>query len=225
MKKFLFFGILLCVVVSTDQKDVTDRLINKKGTWNLTGDFSLGINNNESENEDSFSTNDSRSINFRSAVGHTVSDNLIVGLGFGYGRRTQDLDFSANDGAFNNTENTTNTYSVFPYVKKFFGLSKSLAFFIQGEVRYDRSELEQETMNVGQFNRDNNTDSLFVGIRPGMTFFVSKKFAFETNFGSLGYSRFSSEANNGDLDSSSTGNSFNFDFNPSNLFFGLSYYF
>ncbi|MEM8928079.1 MAG: hypothetical protein AAGC45_07740 [Bacteroidota bacterium] len=225
MKKILFFGALLHAMVTTAQTDLQDKRIIEKGTWNILGDFSLGFDNNESEDEDSSSSNDFNSVNFRSAIGNAVSDNLIVGLGLGYGRRSQNLDFAADDGSSNNTDNITNTYSIFPYARKFFGLNKNLTFFVQGEVRYDRSENEQEISNGAQFNRDFERDALFVGIRPGLTFFVSKNFAIETNLGSLGYSRFSSESNNGDSITSSDGDSFNLNLNPSDLFFGLSYYF
>jgi hypothetical protein len=73
---------------------------------------------------------------------------------------------------------------------------------------------------------ESSSNDFFVGLQPGLSFFMSKKLALETSIGSLGYRRITREDNNDNFSNSST-NSFEFSFslNASDFLFGLFYYF
>lgn len=67
----------------------------------------------------------------------------------------------------------------------------------------------------------------FIGISPGLTYFMTKRLALETQLGFFGYTNDESSFEDGQGNSNRTSESSNlsFNLNSSNLFFGLSYYF
>lgn len=221
MKKVLLLTALLCVGIIKAQEDTKDKFILEKGTWNLSGNFAFGFNDGDSNGIDTSSDENTTFIEISPTVGYFFNNNFQVGLGLGYGYRDSDFEF-VNNGAIINRNIEDHTFSVYPYARKYFGLKKNFAFYLQGEGRYSRSSREQNLTEIPDTDFDSSSDSFFIGIRPGLTFFVSNSFAFETTLGSLGYTHTSF-----DDDGNTTGDFKSFDFNlsSSDLFFGLSYYF
>ena len=98
-------------------------------------------------------------------------------------------------------------------------MSKNLALYLEGQLGYERFWSENRFSDL---DRDtSNGDGFFVNARPGISFFASKNLAFETSIGVLGYSYSSSEGEDFDNEQQN----FSFSLNPSDLFFGLSYFF
>lgn len=226
MKKILYLGALLNVLLINAQDDTTDRLVIEKGTWNLGGNFSFGFSQNEfnfqNRDESGISENESTRISFFPNIGYALGKNFMVGLGLGYGYfKSENL--SIRDEMVNsfNTSNST-SYSIFPYARGYFPVGRKLAFYAQGEVRFTDINTRFNDENSNLPANESDRKNYFIGVRPGLTFFVSKNFALETALGSFGYSREELERDDqgqGDSDS------FNFNLNSSDLFFGLSYYF
>ena len=227
MRKILFVSALLTLGVTRAQTDQTDRLIIEKGTWNLTGSASLSFGSNDSENASFSGSGDFNSFSLNPLFGYAVNDNFVVGLGLGYGRTSSESDSVDNDGLMNEFESEGTGYSIFPYARKFFSISSNFAFFLQGEARYTNgsNEVTRTLDGATTFTSDADSESWFFGFRPGITYFVSKRFAFEANLGALGYATSNNEGNTGTDVSESDSREFNFELNPANLFFGLSYYF
>ncbi len=219
MKKILFAFALFSAGVFTTQGQTDDKFTIEKGTWNLTGSVAFGLRNDDMESSDTSRTSDYSSFLLRPSAGYAVGNNLVVGLGIAYENRDEESTY-VSGGSVSESELKTNTYGIFPYVRKYFGLSQNLALSLQGEVGYSRSEIEHTSGGISNLT-DVERDAFFFGIRPGLTFFLSKRFALETNLGSLGYTMTNSKND----DSESDSNRFSLNLNPSDLFFGLSYYF
>ena len=227
MRKILFLSTLLISGLTVAQTDQTDRLIIEKGTWNVTGSVTFRSDAIDSEGDSFSNSNDFNSFTFSPSGGYALSNNFIVGLGLGYARGTNEDNNTDSEGLISEFESETTTYSIFPYARKFFSVSPNFAFFLQGEARYSNTSNESDrTFDGTTTNASSDGESWFFGIRPGVTYFVSKRFALEANLGTLGYTTTNNERDNSSGNTTESDfNRFAFELNASNLFFGLSYYF
>ncbi|MEM8509195.1 MAG: outer membrane beta-barrel protein [Bacteroidota bacterium] len=227
MRNFLFYSALLISGFIVAQTDQPDRFVIEKGTWNVTGNVSLRSNSIDNEGESFSNANDFNSFSFNPLVGYALSNNFVVGLGLGYSRGVNEDANTDVDGVTTEFESETTTYSIFPYARKFFSVSPNFAFFLQGEARYNTISNESDrTFGDTVTNSSSEGDSWFFGIRPGVTYFVSKRFALEANLGTLGYTTSDTEnSNSSGATTESDVSQFAFELNASNLLFGLSYYF
>lgn len=214
MKKLLIITFLLMFGIIIGQEK-EENLNIQKGTWNLGGTFSLNNSNSEFDSNTSKNENDQFYIGFYPRVGYAINNNLIIGLGLGY----EYIDDKTYYSGIENYDSNQNTLVIFPYIKKYFNINEKFSFHLQGEFRVSKSWTDsKDLINI---NSNETSNSLFVGIRPGITYFLTKKFALETSIGALGYSTGKHENDNGE----GKFNSFNFNLNSNNLLFGLSYYF
>ena len=208
MKKIIIIAFIFTFGNSFSQEN--EEFLNiKKGTWNLGGKVSFLHNNYENKHNDNNPyENKLTNLNFEPQIGYAVGNNFSIGIGLGYG-------YSKNKSNSYDYESVENTYSVFPYVKKYFSVGKKLTINLQGELRYTEFENNNE---ISENDRSGN--KLFIGIRPGITYFLNKNLALDSNIGSLGYSTSKYD----DYNHNEKSNGFNFSLNSSALFFGLSYY-
>ncbi|MGB1043167.1 MAG: outer membrane beta-barrel protein, partial [Tenacibaculum sp.] len=179
MKKLLFISMIFVFGISNGQEK-KEKLTIKKGTWYLNG--STYLNSNDSFQENNENTSNQLNFNISPKIGYTIEDNLIIGIGLGYGY---------NESNYNDTNTgNNNSYSIFPYVKKHFSIGKNLTFSILGEINYTYSENNNNYYNNLSLESVNSTSNSYsIMIKPGITYFVSNKFALEANIGSLGYTR------------------------------------
>tara|TARA_R110001592_G_scaffold3585_1_gene20659 strand:- start:1133 stop:1783 length:651 start_codon:yes stop_codon:yes gene_type:complete len=216
MKKLLIITFLFTFGIILGQE--TEKNLNiQKGTWNLGGTFSLNNSNSSSEfiSNSSKNENDQFYVGFYPRVGYAINNNLIIGLGLGYEYR----DFKTYYSGIENYDSNQNTLVVFPYIKKYFNITEKFSFHLQGEFSVSKTWIDNKSSITNNSNETRN--SLFVGIRPGITYFLTKKFALETSIGALGYSTGKNENDN----NKGKFNSFDLNLNFNNLLFGLSYYF
>ena len=151
-----------------------------------------------------------------------LKKNLIVGLALRYSRFNREA-ISRNDSliSFSGTgENTT--LGVAPYLRGYLPVGDRLAFYAQFETNFFKTTSKSEDKIPEPDFFENESRSFFVGVRPGVTFFISERFALETVIGSLGYTQGKFE-DTADRETKSEG--FSFNLNSSEIFFGLSYYF
>ncbi|CAM1339645.1 outer membrane beta-barrel protein [Tenacibaculum aestuarii] len=208
MKKLLLCTMLFAFsLANAQEKKDNEKLTIEKGTWYTAGNFSIGKSSNEFEG--SPETSKYFSFNFSPKVGYTINDNLIIGLGVGYGYSKSESGNGIGKG---------NSYQIFPYIKKHFPLGKKLTISLQGEFSYNYSEFSDNSLPNPN---ERNSNQYFIGIRPGMTYFLNKNIALEANIGSLGYSKTDLNENNFPDRESDT---FQFNINSTDLMFGLSYY-
>ncbi len=206
MKKLLLSTMLLALSFAHGQEK-KEKLTIEKGTWYTSANFSLG--HNSFELEGSPETSKYFNFNLSPKIGYTINDNLIIGLGVGYGYSKSESGSEIGKG---------NSYQIFPYVKKHFPLGKKLTISLQGEFNYSYSDYSS---NINSIPYERSSNQYFIGIKPGITYFLNKNIALEANIGSLGYSKTNQDENNlPDRES----DSFQFNINSTDLMFGLSYY-
>jgi hypothetical protein len=200
MKKLLLITVILFYGITNAQEN---------GTWVFGGDLDFGTAKNESFNPvgTTFKAN-----GFAIAVrtGYVFTkNNLEVGLGLGY-------DTSKSNNNTNNTEFKNNSYTISPYVRKYFPVNENFSFFLQGEVAFS-----SRTFEINNRFNENEGNSIFTGIRPGFVYFVTKNIALNSTIGALGYSNAVSKRN-GIKENES--NDFSFSLSSSTIIFGIAYF-
>ena len=206
MKKLLIVAFLVIYGTSVAQETDTKRII-PKGSWTIGGNLGFSANNSEfsRELEDDIERKN-HTYSLLPKIGYTISENLIIGLGLGYS-------FSKDD--INDDNSKTNSYNFTPYIRKHYGIGQNLSLFIQGEGNYEIAKQKNTNSNY-----ENTSKSLFIGFRPGLNYFISKKVALETTIVSFGYKHRTSEVTGSDNSKTDT-NSFNFNIDSANLNFGV----
>ena len=210
MTRFITVCLVLFTTLGMAQETQENFLI-EKGTWSLEGDFS--VNSQKLENLTNDNENERFNFNISPKIGYAISDNLLLGLGLGYGYIKSEFN---NPQVLNDNISETNSVSFFSYIKKFIPVGKKLALHVQGEVRYGLSSSDFESNDVV---RETKSQTFFVGVRPGISYSLSKSILLQANFGSLGYQNINREVDNVDTEKS---NSFGFDFGSSSLQFGFA---
>ena len=215
MKKLLLITILFFngITIAQNADSEKEKITITKGTWSIGGQTSLNIFDNESNNNNITDSANGVSFSLTPDVGYVIKNNLILGLGLGYGYSESENDNSGNSFY-------RNTFIVSPYIQKFYPINNKLFFTLRGELKYSRSNLKNYSSSFN--NSTSNRSNYFAGIRPGVSFFVSKKIALDATFGALGYSRDVSE-NPSNLSKYSR-NNFIFDLNASSVLVGFKYY-
>ncbi|MEO1010367.1 MAG: hypothetical protein AAFX53_03620 [Bacteroidota bacterium] len=229
MKKITFLAVVFTIGISYGQQNQNNEvLILEKGRWFLGGNASLDITSAENENDAGTGENDRWSVDLNGKTGHFFANNLLVGLGIGYGHTNSE---NTNRDMGNQTDTTgfnIQDLSLYPFIRGYKSIVKKIALFLEGEARYSRiwrnNTLDNRTTSESTINQ------VFIGLRPGFTYFATTNLAFEANLGVMGYSY-----NDGESESFNTNgpnpmgqsqsSSFTLSLNPSNLFFGLAYYF
>ncbi len=227
MKKVLLLVTVLAAgsVFAQDSKD--EKFEIEKGSWNLGGDLSFRFADSDESTQTRFSESENSSIAVFPNVGYAVGKNLITGLSLGYGySKTESL--NAQDGfeEFRGSGDR-HTWTIAPYVRKFFPIGKKAAFYAQAEAGYSRSKAENEDDNTNLTLNETTSKTYFFGLRPGLSYFVSNSLALETRLGFLGYTKtdVDFESDTGTPEGSASTDSIEFSLDSSNIFFGLTYYF
>ena len=221
MRKFLLATLMLTTAMTMAQEQDDSLLTIPKGTWILGGNLSFFNNTSDNDFSDDFSRNsERRNFAFSPRVGYSFSDNWTVGLVSEYFVQKGENEGIAPDGAVSSGESKSESLSLAPYVRRYFGISKNLGFFAQGEVGI--SKAWSESINSGLDRSTSEQDGFFMNLRPGLIFFPTKNLGFETSIALLRYSEFNREDSSGAV---SEDRSFNVNLNTTNLFFGVSYFF
>lgn len=216
MKKLLFITSLL-VYGLTFSQEKEEPFVIKKGLWNVGGSVSYAYR--KSENPSNFVNSERKGYGFtiNPKLGYFVSDNWELGLGLGYG-------YNHSKGQNSSSDYSSNRYSVSPFVRRYFSLSKNLLFDLQFGASYADNHSRQKNEN-NEIDKDKG-NSLFIGLQPGFTYFLNSKFALKANIGSFGYLKSKDTYNytSANFDEY-TNETFSFLLSSSNIQFGVSYFF
>ncbi len=208
MKKLLLVSLFFTTLFSYAQEK-NDKFTIKKGSWNYEGQFSLNFYNSSTKsNNGQIVTNNSFGSNFKLQVGNAIQDNLVLGLG---------IESIGNTIYSSKAINSELGVGYYTYFKKYFPINKRLSFHLQGELRY--ANIKEGIKSEGIFNTQNRLNRYSIGLRPGITYFLSKNIALQANLGFIGYTR------NDYTSIEKTSNSFDFDFSPLNFSFGILFNF
>ena len=221
MKAFLPIAALLTFSFAAAQEP-SEILVIEKGTWNLTGNVALSFQNNENgfnQQENTFEST-SNFFSLAPSFGYAIKNDLVIGARLQYSHQKTENSNTGPD-QDNRSTFTNQLVGITPYIRGYKGIGKQLSLYLQGEASYGRFWSTAQQNGETETN-DQNGNNLFVGIRPGITYFLNKKLAIESTFGSLGYTYSKGESDQGSYGKT---NSFNLNLNTSELFFGIAYYF
>lgn len=159
MKKQLLTAIAVCLsLCGYAQTKGTNAL--GFGITSIT-DKSSGNGNNNKVTTNSFTL----------GYGHFIKDNTKIGVELNYGMSEQDY------GGYNGQE--SKVYGGSLNYQKYFPIVKTLYAYAGGKAAYTYTESKYKNLNVE--NQGNETNQYAIGAYGGVTWFVSKRFAFETS--------------------------------------------
>lgn len=171
MKKFLAAAVIFTAAYFTANAQT-------KGTNTLGVGFNATTDKHKST--DGSSDYESKGNSFTMGYGRFIKDNIRLGLSGTYNKST----VSYSGGGY---EGETNGYGATVNLQKYFSLVKKFYAFAGGQTSYTYSK---QGTNITD-DTDYRTDSYFLGAYGGLSYFVSKHIALETDLlsGGLGYSR------------------------------------
>lgn len=214
MKKFLIAIALIIIPIGINAQP-------EKGTKVLEGNFSYSSTTNEDYYTFNYSTTEysHQQLAFRPKIGWFVSAKSALGVGVGY----EFNQYESSHGYPN--EIKRNLFSVSPYFRNYQKITDKLyytttiylALGFGNETRHDR---ETDTFEADMF-------SVSIGAQPGLSYFLSDKWALKANFGRLYYSKTTREISEGfgDEKLELTDKNFGFNFSMDSFSLGIGYYF
>ena len=136
-----------------------------------TNTLGLGVNVSTSKMDGSGQTNnEQKNRAFSLGYGHFIKDNERIGINFSYGKYEQNGSATS--------INTVKSYGGSLTYQKYYPLFKKLYAFAGGRGGYSNSSNDYNNSTYGQGNKDN---LYTLGAYGGVTWFVSKRFAFEAD--------------------------------------------
>ncbi|WP_372754628.1 outer membrane beta-barrel protein [Mariniflexile sp.] len=211
MKTPLIIALLL-VSTFTFAQNSEEKFEIPKNQWIVGGLINFSSQNYESQNEDYDSDSNQTSFFIKPDIGYAIDSNLVIGLMPGF-----NILNSKREGS--NEEYKSNGFSIAPYIRKYFAISNNFALNVQGEFMYSYQKSENKYANsVTNITSESDRNSIFIGVRPGLTYSLTNKIYLNANLGSIGYYSDKSENDEG---ITSKLNNFNFNFSTSDLSFGV----
>lgn len=230
MKKFLLTSAFSAMILFASAQYDEGRLLVNGGlgfssiTNNTTWDQ---VTNGEAEDLPDVSVSSSNFI-LNARGYYFISDNFAVGLGIGYGSSSTEASFEG--GEFDDTNSIAveplNMLMFIPTVRYYIPIERELSFFLQGDIEFGFG-LGDNSVSMGGMSMENSTSVFGVGIEPGLSYMISRKFALEMTFGRLGFTQvtnnveFSADSDNSSKIESST-SEFGLNLDSSTLTFGFS---
>jgi hypothetical protein len=161
---------------------------------------------------------------FASGVGYFLKDNLQVGLSAGYNYQKVE---NIHDNEFSDYTSTdkNNTYSLSPYLKKYFPLSEKVALSTMLSAGLDIGRRKYETESHYPSTSESRSSGYFANLTPGVTFFPSERIGMSASFGNLGYYHSTSKVENNDSKIIRKSKTFDLDLSSSTFGIGFGYYF
>lgn len=243
MRKLIFISIMLSVlgVLSAQAQrydrgfDLNSTTFTKKGTWMIGGQVAYSTHKNEDYHF--LIIEDINSTGYRFTVSpmfcYMVRDNMGLGMRFGYGRNLLKVD-SANlsideiDINIKDYYTLSHDFSAMAIYRNYIplGESKRFALFNETQLAYSTGQAKlidgHGTSIVGTYEKSN---SLSLGLNPGMVAFINDHVAVEVNVGMLGLQYTSvDQTHNQVYKGSRETTQINFKVNILSIGFGLAYY-
>ncbi len=227
MKKILILTALLTGVCTFAQEvNEGEKLILKSGTFSLGGNLNFGTSSQDFSSESSQSVDKNTFFRIQPRFGYFIVNNFEIGIALDYTQSVANILVQTQP--VTDQDNIRSTFGVIPYVRGYKSINKKLLLFVQGEAGYNffKSELEINSSNLNTLT----IDTFELGVKPGITYFISKRMALEASLGGLTYGNSNRDFESRNPDNTfneikNSSNAFNFSINPSDFLFGLSFYF
>lgn len=215
--------------------DLNSTTFTKKGTWMIGGQVAYSTHKNEDYHF--LIIEDINSTGYRFTVSpmfcYMVQDNMGLGMRFGYGRNLLKVDsasLSIDEIDINVKDyySLSHDFSAMAIYRNYIplGESKRFALFNETQLAYSTGQAKlidgHGTSIVGTYEKSN---SLSLGLNPGMVAFINDHVAVEVNVGMLGLQYTSvDQTHNQVYKGSRETTQINFKVNILSIGFGLAYY-
>mgnify|MGYP003635714751 CR=1 FL=1 len=209
MKKVLMMSVLLISAVAFGQTEKGSKYIGGGVGFSTSGGET--DNGNTTVDAPTFST-----YNVSPSVGYFVADDLAVGLMLNVsGTKWKD---DAND-----SKNTTSTFGVSLFAKKYKSIVENFYVFGQANVGFGAGSSKNE--NNGTSVDGPKTSSFFVGVAPGVEYFFSPKVSMSCSVGALSFVSSTEKEDFGGNEVKDKDSTFDLNLNLSAVNFGFYYFF
>lgn len=175
----------------------------EKGNIQLGGNVEFTSNDNGG--------NDYSLITVAPRAGLFLSNTTSLGLQLGYSSISRDLLIT---GSGTTTESTTSQFLFGTYARFHKSLADNFYLYLQPSLGFGTGKTEVDGTKVA------DVSSFNIGIAPGLTYFLSPRFALEATWGAINYASTELEGQG----VSETNSTFNIGLDLANIGFGLSYY-
>ncbi|TNE80257.1 MAG: hypothetical protein EP332_08285 [Bacteroidetes bacterium] len=192
-----------------------------KGALYVTGFGSVQGSGGEtsiSNNGNTFSSEHNRTFNgsFGLGAGYFLNDNIAAGASLNFmGSKVTPADTS-------DPVEKSSGFGIGLFGRYYVPLGESFYFHGQLGLNFDNSSSYSEKNGV--VTDDPRITTIGLGIRPGFTYFPTKKIGLDVMFGNLGWSRTSSYQEIGTATQRGYDNNFMANFNLTNVTFGVQYF-
>lgn len=178
--KIIFTLIALCGAVTAFAQI-------EKGMSVLTGNISLsgGDQATTTDANGVSSTVNSKSKGFGTSIsyGYFVANNWVIGLRGSYGVNRSDLEGN-NSKSMSRASNT----GMAIYTRRYFLIAERFYFHVEGGLSYSYGVTNSKVDTDPVWNSETTATSV-IYVNPGLTYFVTKKFAVTANIGSANYTK------------------------------------
>ncbi|RIJ42440.1 outer membrane beta-barrel protein [Pontibacter oryzae] len=195
------------------------------GSIELSGSLGFSSDNIDNGSQNNNETKIS-SFSIGPSVGYFFADNLAAGISLSYGYNNYNassLVYTGSGYMEVDQTNKTNSYSIAPYIKKYYTLSDKVAVSVSGSVGFSKSKYTTDYDSY-YLDQEYTTNGLRVGVSPGITFFPTPKIGISASFGSLAYSRSKTEHKSENMQPDTKQSSFGLNLDSNTFFFGFGYY-
>ncbi|HEX8061236.1 MAG TPA: outer membrane beta-barrel protein [Cyclobacteriaceae bacterium] len=146
----------------------------EKGRSYLTGQIGGSSSNTTYDTPSNSGIEKQRAYNVSAGYGYLLAGKWAVGLSF---------NASGNKALYNNnTRDQSMGYGISPYVRRYFSIAEKFYVYLDGGLGYTQTK---STFKVPGNTTDTHIKAASVFITPGVTYFLSDRFALNASFGSL----------------------------------------
>ena len=184
MKNTLTLTLLLFSLIAHAQVE--------KGKFLLTGNIAYSRNSNDngtpvSNTATAQSLNNITEIEFSPYVGYMISSRIAVGVFGGYRENRSERTM-----AYGTTTETVMTKSIGPFMRFYHPIGEKFFVFGQADYTYASADWKYNALDFGSnanVTLKSTSKGNILAVRPGLSYFITKRLAAEVILGSISYSK------------------------------------
>lgn len=183
------------------------------GTIFVGGDIGLSVGNNKSKNDNTTTTNYKKTdYSFLPQVGYFIDDIIAVGAKIGMSGNVYNYENNMYD-------KVSSSYFVFNPFARYYIINQKGGLFAEADMSLKFGKMKTTYNNTTD---EDNSTNVFVGLKPGVYYYISDRIVLQAYYGWLGYQ---SNIDKEDSDNKSINNTIGFDLSSNSFAFGFAYEF